>query len=41
VYFEANEHGGYTVTFPSLPGLVTQGKNLDHARTMVKDGFRC
>lgn len=35
--FEANEHGGYTVTVPSLPGLVTEGKDLEHARSMAKD----
>jgi len=40
-FFEANEHGGYTVTVPSLPGLVTEGENLDHARDMAKDAIRC
>ena len=40
-FFEANEHGGYTVTVPSLPGLVTEGKDLDHARSMAKDAIRC
>ena len=40
-FFEANEHGGYTVTVPALPGLVTEGKNLEHARTMTKDAIRC
>jgi antitoxin HicB len=40
-FFEANEHGGYTVTVPSLLGLVTEGKDLEHARTMAKDGVRC
>jgi len=40
-FFEANEHGGYTVTVPVLPGLVTKGKNLRHARTMAKDAVRC
>ena len=24
-FFEANKHGGYTVTVPALPGLVTEG----------------
>jgi antitoxin HicB len=38
---EANEHGGYTVTVPALPGLVTEGKDLEHARTMAKDAVRC
>ena len=40
-FFEANENGGYTVTVPSLPGLVTEGKDLDHARSMAKDAIRC
>lgn len=40
-FFQANEHGGYTVTVPALPGLVTEGKNLEHARTMAMDAIRC
>jgi antitoxin HicB len=40
-FFEANEHGGYTVTVPALPGLVTEGKNLEHARRMAEDAIRC
>ena len=40
-FFEANEHGGYTVTVPALPGLVTEGKDLDHARAMAKDAVHC
>ena len=40
-FLELNEHGGYTVTVPALPGLVTQGKNLQHARAMAKDAIRC
>lgn len=40
-FFEANEHGGYTVTVPALPGLVTEGKNLEHGRAMAKDAIRC
>jgi antitoxin HicB len=39
--FERNEYGGYTVTVPVLPGLVTEGKNLDDARTMAEDAIRC
>jgi antitoxin HicB len=41
VFFEANENGGYTVTVPALPGLVTEGKNLEDARRMAKDAIRC
>ncbi len=40
-FFEANEHGGCTVTVPALRGLVTEGKDLEHARTMAKDAVRC
>ena len=40
-FFELNEVGGYTVTVPVLPGLVTEGKNLEDAREMAKDAIRC
>ncbi|MAG12227.1 HicB family protein [bacterium] len=33
--------GGYTVTIPKLPGLVTEGDNLKEAREMAKDAIRC
>ena len=33
--------GGYTVTVPKLPGLVTEGSNLKDAREMAKDAIRC
>jgi predicted RNase H-like HicB family nuclease len=40
-FFQANEHGGYTVTVPALPGLVTEGKDLEDARHMAQDAIRC
>ncbi len=40
-FFEKNEDGGYTVTVPSLLGLVTEGKNLEDARAMAEDAIRC
>jgi antitoxin HicB len=40
-FFEANKHGGYTVTVPAIPGLVTEGKDLEHPQTMAKDAVRC
>ncbi|MBI4114933.1 MAG: type II toxin-antitoxin system HicB family antitoxin [Candidatus Niyogibacteria bacterium] len=40
VIFDPNG-GGYTVTVPKLPGLVTEGDNLKQAREMVKDAIRC
>ena len=33
--------GGYTVTVPKLPGLVTEGGNLNEARKMAKDAIKC
>lgn len=39
--FERNENEGYTVTVPSLPGLVTEGRNLDDARKMATEAIEC
>lgn len=39
--FERNENKGYTVTVPSLPGLVTEGRNLDDARKMATEAIEC
>ncbi len=38
--FEFNG-GGHTVTIPKLPGLVTEGDNLNEAREMAKDAIKC
>jgi antitoxin HicB len=40
VVFEPGEEGGYVVTVPALPGLVTEGDTLEEARTMAKDAIR-
>lgn len=40
VLFEPAEEGGYVVTCPALPGLVTEGDTLDEAREMVRDAIR-
>jgi antitoxin HicB len=40
-FFEANENGGYTVTVPALPGLFTEGRDLNDARDMARDAIRC
>ena len=29
--------GGYTVTVPSLPGCITYGDNINHAKAMAKE----
>ena len=41
VVFEEQEVGGYTVTVPSLPGLVTEGDDLKEAKFMAEDAIRC
>jgi antitoxin HicB len=33
------ESGGYTVTVPALPGIVTQGDTLEKALDMVRDAI--
>jgi len=41
VVFEPDEQaGGYTVTCPALPGLVTEGDTLEEARAMAADAIR-
>lgn len=40
VLFEPAEEGGYVVTCPTLPGLVTEGETLDEARAMAADAIR-
>lgn len=37
VLFEPAEEGGFVVTCPALPGLVTEGDTLEEARAMAKD----
>jgi antitoxin HicB len=39
--FEPAEEGGYVVTVPSLPGVVTEGDTLEEARSMAADAIRC
>ncbi len=41
VVFEPEEEGGYTVTCPALPGLVTYGETLEEARAMAADAIAC
>src|SRR5215510_11883610 len=37
--FNPEPEGGYTVTCPALPGLVTYGESLDEARQMARDAM--
>ena len=40
VVYEPAEEGGYVVTVPTLPGLVTEGDTLEEARAMAEDAIR-
>jgi predicted RNase H-like HicB family nuclease len=40
VLFEPAAEGGYVVTCPALPGLVTEGDTLEEARNMARDAIR-
>ena len=33
------EEGGYTVTVPSLPGIVTEGETIEEAISMAKEAI--
>jgi predicted RNase H-like HicB family nuclease len=39
VFFGSAAEGGYVVTCPALPGLVTEGDTLAEARTMARDAI--
>lgn len=36
-----DETGGYVVTCPALPGLITEGETIEEAREMVAEAIRC
>ena len=38
--FEPAEEGGFVVTCPALPGLVTEGDTMEEARNMAEDALR-
>lgn len=40
VLFEPDDDGGFVVTCPALPGLVTEGDTLQEARKMAEDAIR-
>lgn len=39
VVFQEEPEGGFTVIVPSLPGCVTFGKTIAHARLMVREAI--
>jgi antitoxin HicB len=40
ILLQPEPDGGYTVTCPALPGLVTYGETLTEARAMAADAIR-
>jgi len=40
VVMTPDETGGYVVTCPALPGLVTEGDTLEEAREMAADAIK-
>ena len=40
ILYEPAEEGGYVVTCPALPGLVTEAETLEEAREIAKDAIR-
>jgi predicted RNase H-like HicB family nuclease len=38
--FLPSDEGGFVVTCPALPGLVTEGDTLEEARAMAEDAIR-
>lgn len=40
VLFEPADEGGFVVTCPALPGLVTEGDTMEEARAMAQDAIR-
>ncbi|OGG40197.1 hypothetical protein A3A21_03310 [Candidatus Jorgensenbacteria bacterium RIFCSPLOWO2_01_FULL_45_25b] len=41
VVYEPVGKGGYQVTVPLLPGLVTYGRSFEEAKEMALDAIRC
>lgn len=38
--FQLAQEGGYVVTCPTLPGLVSEGDTMEEARRMAEDALR-
>ncbi len=41
VLYDELTEGGYHITVPSLPGLVSYGRTFDEARAMARDAITC
>lgn len=40
VFFEPSSEGGYVVSVPALPGLVTEGDTMEEARVMAREAIQ-
>ena len=40
VFFEPSSEGGFIVTVPALPGLITEGDTIEEAREMARDAIQ-
>jgi predicted RNase H-like HicB family nuclease len=38
--FHKNKEGSYTITYPDLPGCISEGKNLGNAMYMAESGLK-
>jgi len=41
VIYKPVEEGGYEITVPLLPGVITYGRNFEEAREMARDAILC
>ena len=37
--FQANDDGSYTITYPDLPGCISEGKSLENAMSMAQSAL--
>jgi predicted RNase H-like HicB family nuclease len=40
VIYTPAEEGGYVITCPALPGVITEGDSLEEARAMAQEAVR-
>lgn len=41
VFEPEHDMGGYVVTAPSVPGAISWGQNLGHAKKMIEESIEC
>lgn len=40
VVYEPSDEGGYTVYVPSLPGCISEGDSMSHARENIREAIQ-